>query len=171
MLAIIFFCRVFRLFPKLFVTLQSREKWTSMKYNQEEIPKSWKYCFNGGCPRRHECLRFQTGLELPDEQLFGSAIFPTALKDGDCAFFRRDEKVRLATGFVIPGNRRMSDIFVALRRQVSNYLGHGGTYYLYRNGQRWLTPEQQAAIAHIVRVNGYDDEVVFAEYKEDYNFT
>lgn len=143
---------------------------TMMKYDFSQIPASWQYCFNGECSMHQECLRFQTGRELPADIQWGNAVFPTALKDGHCPFFRRDEKVRLATGFVIPGNPRLNSCFVALRHQIGSLLGHGGTYYLYRNGEKWLTPDQQEAIRRLFRDNGYADEVEYAHYKDDYIF-
>ena len=55
---------------------------TMMKYDFSQIPASWQYCFNGECSMHQECLRFQTGRELPADIQWGNAVFPTALKDG-----------------------------------------------------------------------------------------
>ena len=141
------------------------------KYDFSRIPPSWRYCFNRDCPMSRQCLRFQTGLELPADLQSGKAVFPTALSGGQCSFFRRDEKVRLASGFVIAGNPQLSSLFTALRHLIGNILGHGGTYYLYRNGKRWLTPAQQEAVTELMRDQGYTGEVVFAKYKDDYDFS
>ena len=69
------------------------------------------------------------------------------------------------------GQQRQNSLFVALRHKIGELLGSGGTYYLYRNGKRWLTPAQQDAIRQIFRSYGYDDELTFAKYKEDYDFS
>ena len=142
-----------------------------MKYNPKEIPAAWQYCFNHECPMRQECLRYQSGLEIPDDKLWGNAVYPTALKDGQCQFFRRDEKVRLATGFVVVGRQLQNEAFVRARQELTDYLGGNGTYYLYRNGKRWLTPNQQQHVERILRKNGYQDEVVYAKYLEEFNFS
>lgn len=142
-----------------------------MKYIPQSIPPSWDYCFNAACPMCDNCLRFQTGLELPDDRQRGNAIYPNALRNGRCRFFRPDEKMRMATGFVVPDNRQMSSLFDALRHQIAKVLGTGGTYYLYRNGKRWLTPVQQQAVEQVFRSAGYTGEVKYAMYRDDYDFT
>ena len=141
------------------------------KYDFEQISQSWRFCFNGDCPMRGECLRFQTGLEIPEDRQWGQTIFSTALKDGRCDYFRKDEKVMLATGFLIDGNPLMNERFRAMRHSLTHYLGGNGTYYLYRNGKKWLTPRQQADIRALFHRAGYKEEVVFGETRIDYDFT
>ena len=69
--------------------------------------------------------------------------------------------VTLATGFTHPGNRRMHQAFVVMRHLLTPYLHGNGVYYLYRNGQRWLSPQQQEDIRQMFRDAGYKDEVKF----------
>ena len=142
-----------------------------MKYDPAKIPPMWRYCFNKDCPKCGNCLRFQSGLELPQDHKWGYAIFPHALQDGRCAFYRPDEKVRLATGFVVDGNPLMTGIFVKMRRVLTGYLGGHGTYYLYRNGKKWLSPKKQSDIETLIRKHGYNGDVIFGQYKNDYDFT
>ena len=117
------------------------------------------------------CLRFQSALELPQDCSWGYAVFPNALRDGHCNFFRPDEKVRLATGFVVEGNTLMSGIFVKMRRVLTSYLGGNGTYYLYRNGKKWLSPRKQRDIEALIRKHGYHGDIIFGQYRDDYDFT
>lgn len=77
----------------------------------------------------------------------------------------------MATGFVVAGNPRMGDAFVRMRHKLTAYLGGNGTYYLYRNGKKWLSPRQQDDIREIFRRAGYQEEVEFGVTKEDYDFT
>ena len=141
------------------------------KYDFSEIPQSWKFCFHTSCPLKDKCLRYQTGLEIPADRKWGNAVFPSAFQDGKCPFFRKDEKVTLATGFVVSGNSQMGSLFVSMRRSLTNYLGGNGTYYLYRNGQKWLSPRQQQDIRDLFRKAGYQGEVVFGATKDTYDFT
>lgn len=141
------------------------------KYDFKQIPSGWRYCFNAQCPMKDQCLRFQTALALSDSYEWGEAVFPGALKNGKCRFFRKDEKVLLATGFVSKNQPRMNEMFVAMRHRLTQYLGGNGTYYLYRNGKKWLTPRQQADIRAIFRRAGYQEEVVFSETWLTYDFT
>ena len=139
------------------------------KYDFTQVSAGWKFCFNSQCPLHGECLRFQAALEMPEDKEWGSAVFPPALKNGQCKFFRKDEKVILTTGF-LTSDPNLNNMFVKLRHQLTTYLGGNGTYYLYRNGKKWLSPTQQEGIRAIFRKAGYRDEVFFKEQKEDYNF-
>lgn len=141
------------------------------KYDFNQIPASWKFCFNRDCPMCAECLRYQTALEIPDDRLWGEAVFPTALKEGRCQFFRKDEQVTLATGFTGGGHPAMGDAFLRMRHRLTNYLGGNGTYYLYRNGKKWLSPSQQEDIRKMFRLVGYEMEVEFDTTKLAYDFT
>ena len=137
----------------------------------KQIPSGWRYCFHAQCPMKDQCLRYQTAQALPESYEMGEAVFPGALKNGRCRFFRKDEKVVLATGFLIAGNSQMNERFRAMRHSLTHYLGGNGTYYLYRNGKKWLTPRQQADIRALFRHAGYKEEVVFGETRIDYDFT
>ena len=68
-------------------------------------------------------------------------------------------------------NPRATNMFVEMRHRITNYLGGNGTYYLYRNGKKWLSPQQQEDIRRIFSNAGYTDEVVFGQTKEEYDFT
>ena len=139
------------------------------KYDFTQVSAGWKFCFNRNCPMHEECLRFQSALEMPEDREWGSAVFPTSLKNGQCRFFRKDEKVELATGFVTT-DPNLNNMFVKLRQKLTTYLGGNGTYYLYRNGKKWLSPTQQEDIREIFRKAGYRGEVFFRDQKIDYNF-
>lgn len=141
------------------------------KYDPKQIPANWIFCFNSSCPLAGECLRYQSGLEISDDRPWGNAVFLPSMKDGQCRFFRKDEKVTLATGFIVAHNPRMGDAFVRMRHILTRYLGGNGTYYLYRNGKKWLTPRQQEDIREIFRRAGYQEEVEFGTTKLDYDFT
>ena len=142
------------------------------KYDFSQIPPSWRFCYNEKCPMHEHCLRFQTALEVTEEWgTCGWAVLPSTLKNGECIFYRKDEKVTLATGFVVKDNPRVTNMFIEMRDKISGYLGGNGTYYLYRNGKKWLSPEQQEGIRRIFREAGYTEEVVFGKTKEDYDYT
>ena len=142
------------------------------KYDFSQIPPSWLFCFNEQCPNHEHCLRFQTTLEVTEE--WGTCawtVLPGMVKNGQCMFYRKDEKVTLATGFVIKNNPRATNKFIEMRHRLTGYLGGNGTYYLYRNGKKWLSPKLQEGIRRIFREAGYTDEVVFGKTKVEYDFT
>ena len=141
------------------------------KYDSSQISPSWLYCFNAQCPMHDSCLRFQSALEMPENKVNGPAVYPNAFKNGQCRFYRKDEKVTLATGFIVEGNPHATNMFIELRYWITKYLGGNGTYYLYRNGKKWLSPKQQNDIRRIFYKAGYTEEVVFGHTKEEYDFT
>ena len=65
----------------------------------------------------------------------------------------------------------MGDAFLRMRHRLTNYLGGNGTYYLYRNGKKWLSPSQQEGIRRMFRQAGYEMEVEFDTTKQAYDFT
>jgi hypothetical protein len=85
-----------------------------------------------------ECLRYQAALEMSEDREWGPAVFPTALKDGLCKYFRKDKTNIPATGF-LTSDHTLNDLFVKLCHQLAAYQGGYGTYYLYRNGKKWLS--------------------------------
>jgi hypothetical protein len=64
----------------------------------------------------------------------------------------------------------LNNMFVARRHRLMAYLGGNGNYYLYHNGKRWLSPEQQDNIRRIFLEAGYQGDVRFDQFKDDYFF-
>ena len=140
------------------------------KYDFSQISASWYFCFNHNCPLHEGCLRYQSALELPANVQRGNAIYPHACQANGCSFFRADQPVVLVTGFVNSKNPAMNQAFVALRHRIENVTGSGGSYYLYRNGKRWLSPQQQEQIRQIFAKEGYPTPT-YDHSKEGYDFT
>ena len=42
------------------------------KYDSKQIQLGWKYCFNAQCPKRNHRLRFQSTLEILDDNVHKS---------------------------------------------------------------------------------------------------
>ena len=134
--------------------------------NLSDMPRDWQLCFNADCPFRDRCLRFLAGSQLAATREWGAAIYPSALHDGRCNHFCPAVPVRSAVGFT-----RLFDAVKAchaapMRRELKNYLGGNGTYYLYRNGQRPLNADQHAWIDQLFRRYGYDRTGPFDRFDE-----
>ena len=138
--------------------------------NSRGTPKSWQYCFNATCPMKEDCLRFITGTHLPKDRLFGPAIYPTAIIHGQCQFFKQAKVIKGAWGFKsILHDVKAKDI-AALRQAIKNFVGSNGSYYKYNNGQRLLTPEQQATIIQICKAHNYHENLTFDHYVDCIDF-
>ncbi len=140
------------------------------EFDFSKVPSCYQLCFNVQCPRSAECLRFLAGQHAPASLETGMAIYPAAIRDGQCRFFRHSNVVRMAWGF--------DDIYLPLkpyfrpmaRRAVCDMLGSEGTYYRYHHGERKLSPEQQQQIAEILKKYGYNGPVEFNHYEHIYDF-
>lgn len=133
------------------------------------LPPSWLFCFLSECPRGEECVHFLSGTVVPDDKKRGFAVFPTALKDGDCPYFKPIRKIRAAWGFdAILRDVKHRDI-EEVRRSIMKYLGNKTAYYRYNNGTRLLSPEQQDWIINLMHSYGYTDELSFDNYQDVYD--
>ena len=92
------------------------------------------------------------------------------MQEDGCPFFRNDEPVQMATGFIINNNPAMRQAFINLRHHIESITGGGGSYYLYRNGNKWLTPKQQEQMRKLFANAGYP-EPTYERYKYCYDFT
>ena len=58
-----------------------------------------------------------------------------------------------------------------LRIDLTNYFGSKGSYYRYKDGERWMNPQLQKMIADMLKSYGCNQEPAFDEYVESYDFT
>ena len=140
------------------------------KLDFSQIPPTWHFCFNDHCTKCDHCLRYHSGSEIPADLQCGNAIFPNAVQEDGCPFFRNDEPVQMATGFIINNNPAMRQAFINLRHHLESITGGGGSYYLYRNGNKWLTHKQQEQMRKLFANAGYP-EPTYERYKYCYDFT
>lgn len=140
-------------------------------FNFESVPKNYIVCFAAECPLREQCMRYQAGLVLPAGMEKGYSIFPTACRNGQCRHFAQVREVQAARGFTTIFDRVRRNDFQPMTSELMGYLGTGGTYYRYRNGERLLMPEQQEWIRQLFSRYGYDEEVTFDSILTTYDFT
>ena len=137
-----------------------------------DIPWGYDCCFNANCQLRDKCLHYQAYLLRTDERAFGPAIYPDALKNGACKYFREAKPEKMAWGFThlydnIPPFRQSE-----ARRSVHAYLGSGmGVYYRYHHGERLLSPRKQQDILNILAMYGSTDGVAFDHYVTAFDFS
>lgn len=133
-----------------------------------EIPATWLYCFNSGCPLRDTCIRHQAGLALDAGRTCGCAVFPAAA-GGNCPHFKLMRRIRTAWGLA----RLFDDVRAGdaptLRKRLKAMLGGNGSYYRYHHGTRRLSPEQQSQIRQLFARFGYSD-AGFEHYRDEIEF-
>ena len=136
------------------------------------IPFDYPRCFNQQCPMLERCLHYQAGTSVPADRLYGSAVYPHALHDGQCDLFRECQPVRTAWGFGQLYNYLPRHLRAAARSRVQAYFSQGAsTYYRYHHGERKLTPRQQQDVLAIVMSYGSTQEPQFDHYEQSFDFS
>lgn len=134
------------------------------------VPSNITYCFTEPCPMKNKCIHYLSGLYKNEKTDRGDAIFPNALKNGNCKYFAPLRVVKMAWGFdKLFAEMKVKDA-PALRAEMRDYLGSKGQYYRYKLGQLKLLPEQQAYIKQLFARYGYKD-VEFDHFSEEIDFT
>lgn len=137
-----------------------------METKHQNIPAGWAICFLTGCRRKQECLRYQAGLNLPDDVETREAVVPSVLKKERCPRFLKTETEHVAYGFTRIFYDVKSRHIADMRSAIRAYLGGRGTYYRYLHGEQALMPEQQQWIRRLFADYGYPGKVEFDRYED-----
>lgn len=139
---------------------------------KEKAVSGYTVCFAAQCPLKERCLRWKVGQQMPDTKSSYHCVNPhyQDVATEHCPLFRQSEKVQFAQG--------MMHIFNAdMPRRVEPYVrsnlisSHCKTYYYeYRNGERLIPPAIQEEIRDLFREAGWNEEVHFDSYVEDYEW-
>ena len=139
---------------------------------KEKAVSGYTVCFAAQCPLKERCLRWKVGQQMPDTKSSYHCVNPhyQDVATAHCPLFRQSEKVQFAQG--------MMHIFNAdMPRRVEPYVrsnliaSHCKTYYYeYRNGERLISPAIQEEIRDLFREAGWNQEVHFDSYVEDYEW-
>ena len=137
----------------------------------DQIPPSYPRCFQSDCPKADTCMRLLASKYIPEGQVRGDAVYPTARKGSNCQMYKQTRVIRAAYGFsaLFAEVKKKDD--TPLRDRIKTYLGGNTTYYRYHHGERLLTPEQQQWIINLFRCKGYTEELHFDAYRDMYDFT
>ena len=137
-------------------------------FDFSQITYYWSLCYIAECSRKEECMRYQVQLLAPQEMTHHSCVLPTVMQKDECPHFHPIQKVRAAVGFRKIFAEVKEKDHAPMRYELAQYLGRGGSFYRYRNGERLLMPNQQEWIKNLFRRYGYTEEVCFDGYKEVY---
>ena len=150
--------------------MHNKELTNTPALTPDQIPTLYSRCFLSDCPKANTCTHFVAGKYIPEGLTQGYAIYPTALQDGDCKYYKQTRVVRAAYGFKTLFAEVKQKDSTSLRNAIKKYLGGNTTYYRYHHGERMLTPEQQEWIINLFRRHGYTENLRFDGYRELYDF-
>ena len=141
-------------------------------FDFKKVPAGYQLCFHYQCPMHEHCMHFVAGQHVTADRPFGLAIFPSALQDGKCMFFREFGIQQMAWGF--------SNLYVNVpphlrgtaRKKVQACLGGGcSTYYRFHQGERLLSPKMQQNVLDTIARYGSTEGIRFDHYVTEYDFT
>ena len=118
------------------------------------VPYTFGLCAAEGCPRAATCLRRIALEHAPD---------------GACDYYRSDEKVRYARGFMCTINALTVRVADTFRYRMIGYMGRKN-YYLKRKGGINLSPADQQQVIAVAKELGVIRKDYFDGYVEEYNW-
>jgi hypothetical protein len=136
----------------------------------KKVPERWAVCLNGSCPLKDKCLRFQVGLQMPEDTKAWTTVLPGAMRSGRCEAYADVKLEHKAYGFRRLYNHVEKKDFRSIKGQVMAYLGGHSTYYRYHRGEKLLSEAQQADISRLFRQFGYDAPLDFEGYNDELQF-
>ena len=140
----------------------------SQNFDFTRVPSWYVLCANNDCPLKTECLRYLAGKNAPDNLEIARCVMPQTLKNSKCRWFDKITIDVWAAGFTHLYDKVMKQDYTTMRKTITNYLHGCRLYYAYKRGDRALSPEEQQWIRNYVKSFGYDWEVEFDRYFEDY---
>jgi hypothetical protein len=145
---------------------------TEQEIFREKASNGYTVCFAEQCPLKEHCLHYLVGQQMPDTSSTYRCVNPhyQDVATEHCQLFRNSEKVMFAIG--------MKHIFNAdMPRRVEPFVRqrliakHCHTYYYeYRRGARPISPTVQEEVRSLFREAGWNEEVHFDSYVEDYEW-
>lgn len=141
------------------------------KLTYKDVPMGYPLCFNHECARKTCCMHYQARLTLPEDRLYGPAIYPTAWQDGECRYFREKRFVQKAWGFTHLYDNVPQQYKAEARYRVrSSFSGGNGPYYRVHHGENMISPEKQDEIMKILASYGSTEGIRFDHYVMDWDF-
>jgi len=139
---------------------------------KEKAENGYTVCFADHCPLKERCLRYLVGQQMPDATSTYRCVNPRFQDVGttNCSLFRKADKVTFAKGMMHIFNDDMPKRVEPHVRQslISN---HCRTYYYeFRNGERLIPPSVQEEIRQYFREVGWNGEILFDGFAEDYEW-
>lgn len=126
-------------------------------------------CFIHACPLHASCLHWMTGQYYDNPSHIVTSInpsYPSACTE-QCGMYQKDDVVRYAIGTMhlfdavpYPIARSVKKRLIALFTRKR--------FYEYRNSTRPIPPHAQEQIARVFHEEGWDGEIRYDDWKEDF---
>lgn len=145
------------------------QKETTM--NEDNIYRNmpWDYalCFTEGCELAENCLRHLAAKYGNSSKPIVRTVNPRVNSGGkSCPYYRPKKTVTVAYGMLHTFDKVLAADIANIRRTLKDYF-RNTSYYLRRNGEHAISPEEQQFVNAVFREHGYPDGAVFDRYVEE----
>ena len=130
----------------------------------DTFPKSYEACFLENCAVREDCLHHLYFKLRPTSNIWGDAIFPSALMsenlvNGRCRMFHAKKLVTCYAGFSYFFDEVRRKDLPSLRNEVYLYFRGRSNFYRYGNAERGYLYTQSMAddVKALVMEYGYNE--------------
>ena len=126
-------------------------------------------CFMNECPLHGTCLHWLTGRYHTGEHHIVTCINPSYpnVNTNQCTLYHKDDIVTYAIGMMHIFDIVPYPIARHVKKRLINLFSRK-RFYEYRNGDRPIPPQAQQQITRIFNEEGWDGEIKYDGWEEDY---
>lgn len=141
------------------------------EFNYKSVPSGFAHCLQNKCSKAGKCLRNIAAQNVTTEYPYMTIVKPVCIPaDGEqCPYFRPAEKIRVAWGVTRIFDNVPHKDATELKNRIIGHFGRSRYYRFYRK-EYCITPEDQALIRKLFRQKGFQEEVSFDAYSEEYKW-
>lgn len=140
------------------------------KFTMEDVPGGYALCSRTDCEVCNHCLRHIAYHDVVTEKLWSVTLVNPmrAVPTAECEYFRTDEKVTYAKGFVRMKAEMLPRQYDEFMVRLIGRFGRTG-YYERRRGERLCSPAEIVTIRAVLHEIGLPD-LEFDCYEKQYNW-
>ncbi len=126
-------------------------------------------CFIHECPLHETCLHWLTGQYYGGDTHIVTCVNPNypTVNSHQCTMYQKDEIVKYAVGMMHIFDTIPYPIARITKKRLINLFSRK-RFYEYRNGVRPIPPYEQQQIARVFQEEGWQGEILYDGWKEDY---
>ena len=126
-------------------------------------------CFIHECPLHETCLHWLTGQYYGGNTHIVTCVNPyyPTVNSLQCSMYQKDDIVKYAVGMMHIFDEVPFPIARTTKKRLINLFSRK-RFYEYRNGVRPIPPYEQQKIARVFQEEGWQGEIRYDGWKEDY---
>ena len=140
-------------------------------FEYSQVPKRYLHCFNAQCPRSANCLRFQVTFCAGRDIISFPTLNPAYIagREDECLFFRPNRISRFALGITHLYDNLPHAKAVEIKKILFDHFRRS-MYSRIFTKKRLLSPKEQDFIRQVFIQKNIQEEPLFDEYFEKYDW-